>query len=68
MCIRDRNVTVYEYDPAKGAALLDEAGWTLQEGADFRRVYRKGYYRHAIRYLTHAVHAHQQWNLSLIHI
>ena len=29
---------------------------------DFRRVYRKGYYRHAIRYLTHAVHAHQQWN------
>lgn len=28
---------------------------------DFRRVYRKGYYRHAIRYLTHAVHAHQQW-------
>jgi len=32
----DDNVTVYEYDPAKGAALLDEAGWTLQEGADFR--------------------------------
>lgn len=32
----DENVTVYEYDPAKGAALLDEAGWTLQEGADFR--------------------------------
>jgi anaerobic magnesium-protoporphyrin IX monomethyl ester cyclase len=29
---------------------------------DFRRAYRKGYYRHAIRYLTHAVHAHQQWN------
>ncbi|MEO8067952.1 MAG: radical SAM protein [Flavobacteriales bacterium] len=28
---------------------------------DFRRVYRTGYYRHAIRYLTHAVHAHQQW-------
>lgn len=28
---------------------------------DFRRAYRKGYYRHAIRYLTHAVHAHQQW-------
>ena len=32
----DENVTVYEYDPAKGAALLDEAGWTLAEGADFR--------------------------------
>ncbi len=32
----DENVTVYEYDPAKGAALLDEAGWTLGEGADFR--------------------------------
>ena len=32
----DENVTIYEYDPAKGAALLDEAGWTLQEGADFR--------------------------------
>ena len=28
---------------------------------DFRRVYRKEYYRHAIRYLTHAVNAHQQW-------
>jgi len=32
----DANVTIYEFDPAKGAALLDEAGWTLQEGADFR--------------------------------
>lgn len=32
----DENVTVYEFDPAKGAALLDEAGWTLAEGADFR--------------------------------
>jgi ABC-type transport system substrate-binding protein len=32
----DENVTVYEYDTAKGAALLDEAGWTLAEGADFR--------------------------------
>lgn len=32
----DDNVTVYEYDPAKGGALLDEAGWTLAEGADFR--------------------------------
>jgi ABC-type transport system substrate-binding protein len=32
----DENVTVYEYDPAKGGALLDEAGWTLGEGAEFR--------------------------------
>ncbi|MBK8422149.1 ABC transporter substrate-binding protein [Candidatus Villigracilis saccharophilus] len=32
----DENVTIYEYDPAKGAALLDEAGWTLAEGAGFR--------------------------------
>jgi len=32
----DANITIYEFDPAKGAALLDEAGWTLQEGADFR--------------------------------
>jgi ABC-type transport system substrate-binding protein len=32
----DENVTIYEYDTAKGAALLDEAGWTLAEGADFR--------------------------------
>ncbi|MBI3152560.1 MAG: peptide ABC transporter substrate-binding protein [Chloroflexi bacterium] len=32
----DENVTVYEFDAAKGAALLDEAGWTLAEGADFR--------------------------------
>ncbi len=32
----DENVTIYEYDPAKGAALLDEAGWPLAEGAGFR--------------------------------
>ncbi|MBI5964311.1 MAG: peptide ABC transporter substrate-binding protein [Chloroflexi bacterium] len=32
----DENVTIYEFDAAKGAALLDEAGWTLAEGADFR--------------------------------
>ncbi len=32
----DDNITIYEYDPAKGAALLDEAGWTLGEGADIR--------------------------------
>lgn len=32
----DENVTVYPFDPEKGKALLDEAGWTLAEGADFR--------------------------------
>lgn len=32
----DENVTIYSYDPDKGRALLDEAGWTLAEGADFR--------------------------------
>jgi ABC-type transport system substrate-binding protein len=32
----DANITIYEFDPAKGAALLDEAGWTLGEGASFR--------------------------------
>lgn len=30
------NVTVYDFDPEKGKALLDEAGWTLAEGADWR--------------------------------
>ncbi len=29
-------VTQYPFDPDQGAALLDEAGWTLAEGADFR--------------------------------
>ncbi|NUQ85156.1 MAG: peptide ABC transporter substrate-binding protein [Anaerolineales bacterium] len=32
----DENITIYDFDPAKGAALLDEAGWTLAEGATFR--------------------------------
>ncbi len=32
----DENVTIYPFDQEKGKALLDEAGWTLQEGADFR--------------------------------
>ncbi|MEK6751134.1 MAG: ABC transporter substrate-binding protein [Chloroflexota bacterium] len=32
----DENVTIYSYDTAAGMALLDEAGWTLAEGADFR--------------------------------
>jgi ABC-type transport system substrate-binding protein len=29
----DENVTIYEFDPEKGKALLDEAGWTGEEGA-----------------------------------
>ncbi|MDP1778684.1 MAG: ABC transporter substrate-binding protein, partial [Anaerolineales bacterium] len=32
----DENVTIYPYDTAAGMALLDEAGWTLGEGANFR--------------------------------
>jgi ABC-type transport system substrate-binding protein len=32
----DENVTIYPFDPDKGKALLDEAGWTLAEGADYR--------------------------------
>ncbi len=32
----DENITIYPFDAEKGKALLDEAGWTLQEGADFR--------------------------------
>jgi len=32
----EENITVYPFDPEKGKALLDEAGWTLEEGADFR--------------------------------
>jgi ABC-type transport system substrate-binding protein len=32
----DENVTVYPFDAEKGMALLDEAGWTLAEGANFR--------------------------------
>ncbi len=32
----DANVTIYAYDPDAGRALLDEAGWTLAEGATFR--------------------------------
>ncbi|MEX0787898.1 MAG: ABC transporter substrate-binding protein [Anaerolineales bacterium] len=30
-------VEQYAFDPAQGAALLDEAGWTLAEGADVRQ-------------------------------
>jgi ABC-type transport system substrate-binding protein len=32
----DENITIYPYDPEKGRALLEEAGWTLAEGASFR--------------------------------
>lgn len=32
----DENITIYPYDPDQGRALLDEAGWTLAEGASFR--------------------------------
>lgn len=32
----DENVTIYPFDPDSGKALLDEAGWTLGEGATFR--------------------------------
>jgi len=32
----DENITIYPYDSDQGKALLDEAGWTLAEGADFR--------------------------------
>jgi len=32
----DSNLTIYPFDPEKGKQLLDEAGWTLGEGADFR--------------------------------
>jgi ABC-type transport system substrate-binding protein len=32
----DENITIYEFDPEKGAALLEEAGWTLAEGATVR--------------------------------
>lgn len=29
----DANITIYPFDPDQGKALLDEAGWTLAEGA-----------------------------------
>ena len=32
----DENVTIYPFDAEKGKTLLDEAGWTLAEGADIR--------------------------------
>src|SRR5688572_22842718 len=30
----DENITIYPFDPDQGKALLEEAGWTLAEGAD----------------------------------
>ncbi|MDO9348571.1 MAG: ABC transporter substrate-binding protein, partial [Anaerolineales bacterium] len=32
----DENITIYPFDPDKGKALLEEAGWTLAEGATYR--------------------------------
>lgn len=32
----DENITIYDFDPDAGRALLDEAGWTLAEGATYR--------------------------------
>jgi ABC-type transport system substrate-binding protein len=32
----DANVTIYDFSVDKGKALLDEAGWKMAEGADFR--------------------------------
>jgi ABC-type transport system substrate-binding protein len=32
----DANITIYPFDPAKGQALLEEAGWKLAEGAAVR--------------------------------
>jgi ABC-type transport system substrate-binding protein len=32
----DENITIYPYDPAKGGALLDEAGWTMNADTGYR--------------------------------
>lgn len=32
----DENITIYPFDPEKGKALLEEAGWTLADGATIR--------------------------------
>ncbi len=32
----DENITIYEHNPEAGMALLEEAGWTMPEGADYR--------------------------------
>jgi ABC-type transport system substrate-binding protein len=32
----DGNITVYSFDPEQGMALLDDAGWTLDENTGFR--------------------------------
>jgi ABC-type transport system substrate-binding protein len=33
----DENITIYSFDAAKGGALLDEAGWTLNADTGFRQ-------------------------------
>jgi ABC-type transport system substrate-binding protein len=32
----DENITIYPFDPEKGMALLDEAGWIMDENSGFR--------------------------------
>ena len=32
----DANITIYPFDPAKGQALLDEAGWKMDENVGYR--------------------------------
>jgi ABC-type transport system substrate-binding protein len=32
----DENITIYPFDPEKGKALLDEAGWAMNEDTGFR--------------------------------
>jgi len=32
----DENITIYDFDPVAGGALLDEAGWTLDPNTGFR--------------------------------
>ncbi len=32
----DANITIYPFDAEKGKALLDEAGWTMAEGSEYR--------------------------------
>ncbi len=32
----DENITIYPFDPEKGMALLEEAGWVMDEGTGFR--------------------------------
>ncbi len=32
----DENITLYPFDPARGQALLEEAGWKMPEGGEYR--------------------------------